>query len=127
MDWDLVLRWSGVAGSLVSALVVAVLWAARHEMLTRADWAAWRAGHETAHAEIDGRLADGAQRAAGLQASLEHLPTRGDLAQVTAAVAAVAARQEGLASSIAGLERAVASLGTQVQMLVQHEIQGERR
>lgn len=127
IDADLILKVAGVVGGVLSMAFGVALWMARHEWLTRSDFAKWAFDHAKAHGDLDQRLDNGELRFTRIEGKIDHLATREDLALLSRSVSEVATSVAGLKVSVDAVGSSVQAVNRLTEMLIQNELKQEGR
>lgn len=108
-----------VAVLVVQGLFVWSMWSLRRNFMTCDACQGHRVGY-------DKRLADAEGEGQALRASLDNLPTAKDLHEVVKEVAAVGGGMEAARESVKALGISIDRLDRQIQLLLEHHINGDR-
>lgn len=131
MDLSLIVDVGWKVGLLLaglgSMLWAAAKWGSRKSFVTREEFEDWLDRHGVEHDKIKDRFNRGDLRFTEVEATLAHLPTKADLAELTKSVASMAASLQGMRSEVTGMDKRLQGLSEQVTMLVENELKGAAR
>lgn len=109
---------------IFSAGVAVYAWFTKRQSATQAEIADLRKSVQRARDDFEKRSDGLSDRIAHLEGWSHSMPSKDQITELTVSLTALAGDLKGLTAQFTGMEKQIGQIGSSVEMLVKHEIQG---
>jgi len=98
------------------------LWSLAKKFVTHENFDVYLSSHAQDHHKLDERMSEGDTRFTRLETSMNNLPTRADIQNLTESLAKITDRVSELNGRFSGIERSLSVLSDNVNAIIKHEL-----